>query len=139
MDQEIDDVIPFLIRVLNDMYRNVKDISKSMENMNSNIEKFSQNITDHVVKLSSDLTGIIQIVKGNRKAIFKVINNEIDELSEEFNKFKVEMSETHNSSEKIYDNLGKAKIDLQNKMQDAEFLSIVLELKDLLEILDKNV
>lgn len=139
MNQDTDDVIPFLIRVLNDMYRNVKDISKSMEEMNSTIENFSQNITDNIVNVSTDLTGIIQIVRSNREAIFRVINKEIEDLTQEFDKFKIEMSKTDNSSEKIYARLEKARIDLQNKMQDAEFLSFVLELKDLLEIIDKKL
>ena len=139
MSQEINDVIPFLVRVLNDMYKNVKDIENPMNEMNKTIETFSHTITDSMVTISSDLTGIIQIVRASRETIFNKITNSINELNDEFTIFKSTMTSTTKSSKGIFDKLQTAKINLQNKMQDAEFLSLILELKDILNKINEKL
>ncbi|MHA1271133.1 MAG: hypothetical protein ACTSPY_15170 [Candidatus Helarchaeota archaeon] len=139
MEQEFKDVIPFIVRVLNNMYENVKEIGHSMNQMNKIVDDFSRILTDNVVSISSDLTGIIQIVRASRETIFHKINDSIDELTNEFKEFKLKITDTSKNSDIIFNRLEKAKYDLENKMQDAEFLSLVLELKDLLKKIENNV
>jgi len=139
MSQELNDVIPFLIRVINDMYNNVNKIGESMNKMNETVDQFTKKITDDIVAISSDLTGIIQIIRANREAIFQKIDELIEDLNEEFNEFKEQMIRTTKTSKHIFDYLVKARLNLQSKMQDAELLSVVLELKDVLKKLSKKL
>ena len=139
MDEQSKNVIPFLLHVLNDMYENIKNIRKSMDQMNKVIDNFLKNFTDNLVTISTDLTGIIQIVRASRETIFTKVNESINNFRNEFINCKASMGEIAESSGNLAIILEKAKNDLQNKMQDAEFLALILEMKEVLNEINKEL
>ena len=67
------------------------------------------------------------------------MKNNIEDLNNKFSEFKTKMMDTTGSSKMIFEHLEKSKINLQNKMQDAEFLSLVLELKEILRKIEAQI
>ncbi|NVM30055.1 MAG: hypothetical protein HWN65_14525 [Candidatus Helarchaeota archaeon] len=131
MSDESESFLPFIFKVINDIYSRITEIGKSVEDLNEKMEDFTFTITDRIVNLSEGITGIIQIIKANREASFNFFSNSANELKEEFRAIRKESLELGQLEAQIAQKMKEAKIFLQDKMMDAEFLSLVFELKDL--------
>lgn len=123
--------IPFIVKVINDIYSRITEIGKSIKELNQKMDDFTFTVTDRVVNLSEGITGIIQIIKANREASFSYFSKSINELNEEFSSIREESTDLGNLQGQLVQQMGQAKKYLQDKMWDAEFLSLVFELKDL--------
>ncbi|MHA1649708.1 MAG: hypothetical protein ACTSYB_05905 [Candidatus Helarchaeota archaeon] len=124
-------LLPFIVKVINDIYTRITEIGKSIEELNQKMEEFTYAITDRVVNLSEGITGIIQIIKANREASFNYFSKSINEMKEEFNSVRQKSLELGKLQVQLTQKMGQAKHFLQDKMWDAEFLSLVFELKDI--------
>ena len=124
-------VIPFIVKVVNDIYTKITEIGKSMEELNQKMDDFTFTITDRIVNLSEGITGIIQIIKANREASFNYFSKSVTEMKDEFASIRKKSLELGKVEGQLAQHLGEAKKFLQDKMWDAEFLSLVFELKDL--------
>ncbi len=124
-------LLPFIVKVINDIYTRITEIGKSIEELNQKMEEFTYAITDRVVNLSEGITGIIQIIKANREASFNYFSKSINEMKEEFNSIRQKSLELGKLQVQLTQKMGQAKHFLQDKMWDAEFLSLVFELKDI--------
>ena len=131
MSKDSESFLPFIFKVINDIYTRVNEIGTSMEHLNRRMEDFTYTLTDRIVNLSEGITGIIQIIKANREASFSYISNSVNELKDEINSIREKSSEMGKLGGQLTQEMGNAKKYLQNKVWDAEFLSLVFELKDL--------
>jgi len=126
-----DESLPFIFKVINDIYSRITEIGKNIEDLNNKMDDFTYTITDRIVNLSEGITGIIQIIKANREASFKYFSNSANELKEEFRSIRDKSLELGKVEGQLAQKMAEAKVFLQDKMMDAEFLSLVFQLKDL--------
>ncbi|MHA1130314.1 MAG: hypothetical protein ACTSQQ_05850, partial [Candidatus Helarchaeota archaeon] len=70
MTGETEAVLPFIIKVINDIYSRITEIGKTIQELNRKMDNFTYTITDRIVNLSEGITGIIQIIRANREASF---------------------------------------------------------------------
>ncbi|TFG05323.1 MAG: hypothetical protein EU536_02375 [Promethearchaeota archaeon] len=131
MSEDTETVLPFIVKVINDMYTRITEIGKSIENLNTKMDEFTYTITDRIVNLSEGITGIIEIITANREASFKYFSDSVMELKNEFLSIRDKSLELAKIEGKLAEKMSEAKVFLQDKMMDAEFLSLVFELKDL--------
>ncbi|MFX1294361.1 MAG: hypothetical protein ACFFD2_05845 [Promethearchaeota archaeon] len=131
MDGDSETFIPFIIKVINDIYSKITEIGKSMNEFNQKMDDFTLKMTDRVVNLSEEITGIIQIIKANREASFKFFSKSISETKEEFSSLREKSMKMGKLEGLLVEQMNQARKYLQDKMWDAEFLSLVFELKDL--------
>ncbi len=124
-------LIPFIVKVVNDLYTRITEIGTTMENLNQKMDDFTYIITDRIVNLSEGITGIIQIIKANREASFNFFTQSINELKEEFNTMREKSLELGKLEGHITQKMSQAKQYLQDKISDAEFLSLIFELKEI--------
>ena len=131
MSEDSESLLPFIVKVVNDIYTRITDIGKSMEGLHQKMDDFTYTITDRIVNLSEGITGIIQIIKANREASFNYFSKSVNEMKEEFSSIRKKSLELGKLEGQLAQNMSQAKQYLQDKMWDAEFLSLVFELKDL--------
>lgn len=131
MGQDAESMIPFIIKIINDIYSRITEIGNSMEVLNQKMDDFTYTITDRIVNLSEGITGIIQIIKANREASFKFFSEAVDDVKNEFISIRDKSIELGKVQGQVAQEMGKAKQYLQDKMWDAEFLSLIFELKDI--------
>jgi methyl-accepting chemotaxis protein len=131
MSNEKESFLPFIVGVINDIYSRINEIGQSIEKLNTKMDDFTYTITDRIVNLSEGITGIIQIIKANREASFKFFSDSISEVREEFRLIRAKSQDLGTVEEQLTQKMADAKVFLQDKMMDAEFLSLVFELKDL--------
>lgn len=131
MSEDKESFLPFIVGVINDIYSRINEIGKTIEDLNTKMDDFTYTITDRIVNLSEGITGIIQIIKANREASFKFFSDSINEVRKEFHEIRAKSSELGDVEEQLAQKMDAAKTFLQDKMMDAEFLSLVYELKDL--------
>lgn len=131
MSTEKESFLPFIIGVVNDIYSRINEIGKTIEQLNTRMDDFTYTITDRIVNLSEGITGIIQIIKANREASFKFFSDSINELREDFRTISAQSTELGDVEGQLAQKMAEAKTFLQDKIMDAEFLSLVFELKDL--------
>ena len=131
MSGDTESLIPFIVKVINDIYSRITEIGKSIKDLNQKMDDFTFTITDRIVNLSEGITGIIQIIKANREASFSYFSKSINELNEEFSSIREKSTDLGKLQGQLAQQMGQAKKYLQDKMWDAEFLSLVFELKDL--------
>ncbi|MHA1264265.1 MAG: hypothetical protein ACTSRS_03440 [Candidatus Helarchaeota archaeon] len=131
MSNDNESLLPFMVKVINDIYSRITEIGKSIEELNQKMDDFTYTITDRIVNLSEGITGIIQIIKANREASFKYFSDSIAELKKEFRAMRSQSCELGELKVQIGQKMNDAKIFLQDKMLDADFLSLIFELKDL--------
>lgn len=131
MADDSESFIPFIVKVINDIYSRITEIGKSIKELNQKMDDFTFTVTDRVVNLSEGITGIIQIIKANREASFSYFSKSINELNEEFSSIREKSTDLGNLQGQLAQQMGQAKKYLQDKMWDAEFLSLIFELKDL--------
>jgi methyl-accepting chemotaxis protein len=131
MSKDSESFLPFIFKVINDIYTRINEIGTSMEQMNQRMEDFTYKITDRIVNLSEGISGIIQIIKANREASFNYFSNAINELKVDFKSIREKSDELGPLQGQLIQEMGNAKKYLQNKIWDAEFLALVFELKDL--------
>ena len=131
MSQESESFLPFMFKVINDMYTRISEIDKNLDNLNKKMDEFTFTLTDRVVNLSEAINGIIQIIKANREVSFQFFSNSINELKNDIHSIRDERSELGKLEGQLADKMSLAKKYLQDKMADAEFLSLVFQLKDL--------
>ena len=131
MSDESESFLPFIFKVINDIYSRVTEIGKSIEELNQKMDEFTYTITDRVVNLSEGITGIIEIIKANREASFKYFSNSAKELKKEFQSIRQKSLKLGDLEGQLAQKMTEAKTFLQDKMMDAEFLSLIFELKDL--------
>ena len=131
MSQESESFLPFIFKVINDMYSRIAEIDKTLDSLNRKMDEFTFTLTDRVVNLSEAINGIIQIIKANREVSFQFFSNSINELKTEIHSIREKRSELGQLEGQLADKMALAKKYLQDKMADAEFLSLVFQLKDL--------
>jgi predicted nucleic acid-binding Zn-ribbon protein len=131
MSQDSESFMPFIFKVINDMYTRIAEIDKTLDSLNKKMDEFTFTLTDRVVNLSEAITGIIQIIKANRDVSFQFFSNSINELKTEIHSIREKRSELGKMEGQLADKMALAKKYLQDKMADAEFLSLVFQLKDL--------
>ncbi|MHA1280046.1 MAG: hypothetical protein ACTSQI_00095 [Candidatus Helarchaeota archaeon] len=131
MTGETEAVLPFIIKVINDIYSRITEIGKTIQELNRKMDNFTYTITDRIVNLSEGITGIIQIIRANREASFSYFSKSVNELKDEFSSLRKKSHELSKLESQITLQMGEAKKYLQDKMWDAEFLSLIFELKDL--------
>ena len=131
MSKDKESFLPFIVGVINDIYSRINEIGQSIEKLNTKMDDFTYTITDRIVNLSEGITGIIQIIKANREASFKFFSDSINEVREEFRAISEQSAELGEVEGQLVQKMSDAKVFLQDKMMDAEFLSLVFELKDL--------
>ena len=131
MSQDSESFLPFMFKVINDMYSRISEIDKSLDSLNKKMDEFTFTLTDRVVNLSEAINGIIQIIKANREVSFQFFSNSINELKTEIHSIREKRSDLGKMEGQLADKMALAKKYLQDKMADAEFLSLVFQLKDL--------
>jgi predicted nucleic acid-binding Zn-ribbon protein len=131
MSQDNESFLPFIFKVINDMYTRISEIDKHLDSLNKKMDEFTFTLTDRVVNLSEAITGIIQIIKANREVSFQFFSNSINELKTEIHSIRDKRTELGKLEGQLAEKMSQAKKYLQDKMADAEFLSLVFQLKDL--------
>jgi methyl-accepting chemotaxis protein len=130
MADDTESVLPFIIKVINDIYSKITEVGKTIEELNQKMDDFTYTITDRIVNLSEGITGIIQIIKANREASFSFFSKSVNELKDEFASLREKSHVMGKLKGEITEQMGQAKKYLQDKMWDAEFLSLIFDLKD---------
>ena len=130
-NEDKESFLPFIFKVINDIYTRISEIDKNIDSLSKKMDDFTFNLTDRVVNLSEGLTGIIQIVKANREASFQFFSDSITELKGEIHSIRDKRTEIGKMGGQLAEKISQAKKYLQDKMFDAEFLSLVFQLKDL--------
>ena len=130
MADDTESVLPFIVKVINDIYSKITEVGKTITELNQKMDDFTYTITDRIVNLSEGITGIIQIIKANREASFNFFSKSVSELKDEFASLREKSHALGKLKGEITDQMGQAKKYLQDKMWDAEFLSLIFDLKD---------
>ncbi len=131
MSEDSESFLPFIFKVINDIYSRITETGESVEKLNQKMEVFTHTITDSIINLSKGITEIIQIIRTNREASLKFFSDSANELKEEFRSIRDESVELGKLEGQLAQKMAEAKTYLQDKMLDAEFLSLVFELKDI--------
>jgi hypothetical protein len=131
MSQDSESFLPFIFKVINDIYTRVTEIDKTIESLNKKMDDFTFTLTDRMVNLSESITGIIEIIKANRETSVQFFSSSINELKNEIHAIRDKRTELGKLEGEFAQKMSQARKYLQDKISDAEFLSLIFQLKDL--------
>ena len=121
----------FVIAVIDDIYKWMENISKSINALNKSLDSLADNLLNQIVTISEDFQTIKDQMRESREMQFKTVFNMFSknmESIEEIREIALNMPETQKAlSNEFYRTLER----LQKKIYYADFQTLVSELKNL--------